>query len=79
MAAIPQGAFAACKVRRNLERNAMITPPIEEREKVGKENTYNMRPPSEGTYQIHEVSIIYYILGCYENNELNNEFRMLLE
>ena len=35
MAAIPQGAFAACKVRRNLERNAMITPPIEEKGKSG--------------------------------------------
>lgn len=50
MAAIPQGAYAVCKVRHNLERNSLITP-IEKREKPGKENIFNVRPPVEGVYR----------------------------
>ncbi|XP_050472842.1 uncharacterized protein LOC126864946 [Bombus huntii] len=75
MAAIPQGAFAACKVRRNLERNAMITSPIEEREKVGKENTFNMRPPSEGrelTPLKYNSKLMNSIWGLYNRYSVHN-------
>ena len=59
MAAIPQGAFAACKVRCNLERNDMIKlkPPMKERGKAGKEGTFNMRPPLEGNIKFIQMSV----------------------
>lgn len=62
MAAIPQGAFAACKVRNNLERNALITS-MEKEEKTGKENTFNKRPPLEGTYQLLNYQLLILLLG----------------
>lgn len=47
MAAIPQGAFAACKVRYNEERTISMST-MEGKEKTGKENIFNSRPPLEG-------------------------------
>lgn len=49
MAAIPQGAFAACKVRDNRGRSSLITM-MEEKENVGSESIFNARPPLEGIY-----------------------------
>lgn len=62
MATIPQGAFAACKVRRNLERNSMITPMDE---KVGKENAFSERPPLEGAYpMLYQTLVLLYFSDC---------------
>lgn len=47
MAAIPQGAFAACKVRYN-EKRAISMSVMEGKEKTSKENIFNSRPPLEG-------------------------------
>lgn len=58
MASIPQGAFAACKVRCNRERNTTISR-MEKKEKSCKENTFNMRPPLEGTYQTYQWRILF--------------------
>lgn len=75
MAAIPQGAFAACKVRCNLERNDMIKPPMKEREKVGKEGTFNMRPPLEGlelTPLKYNSKLMNSIWGLYNRYSVHN-------
>ncbi|OAD59706.1 hypothetical protein WN48_08875 [Eufriesea mexicana] len=74
MAAIPQGAFAACKVRNNLERNALITS-MEEKEKGGKENTFNMRPPLEGwelTPLKYNSKLMNSIWGLYNRYSVHN-------
>lgn len=74
MAIIPQGAFAACKVRRNLERNSMITP-IEENEKVGKENVFSERPPLEGwelTPLKYNSKLMNSIWGLYNRYSVHN-------
>ncbi|CAL7946934.1 unnamed protein product [Xylocopa violacea] len=73
MAAIPQGAFAACKVRRNLERDAMIT--TMERENAGKENAFNMRPPLEGwelTPLKYNSKLMNSIWGLYNRYSVHN-------
>lgn len=49
MAAIPQGAFAACKVRYNEER-AFSMSTMEGNDKTGKENVFNSRPSLEGNF-----------------------------
>lgn len=49
MAAIPQGAFAACKIHWNEER-AILMSMMEGEEKTGKENMFNPRPPLEGNF-----------------------------
>ncbi|CAK9811935.1 hypothetical protein ANTQUA_LOCUS7023 [Anthophora quadrimaculata] len=74
MAAIPQGAFAACKVRNNLERNVMITP-IRGRGKGGKENIFNMRPPLEGrelTPLKYNSKLMNSIWGLYNRYSVHN-------
>lgn len=45
MATIPQGAFAACKVRNNNERAVSMR---EEKDRPGKESVFNSRPLLEG-------------------------------
>ncbi|XP_076755622.1 uncharacterized protein LOC143426236 [Xylocopa sonorina] len=73
MAAIPQGAFAVCKVRRNLERDAMIT--AMERENAGKENVFNMRPPLEGwelTPLKYNSKLMNSIWGLYNRYSVHN-------
>ncbi|XP_017887011.1 uncharacterized protein LOC108629123 [Ceratina calcarata] len=74
MAAIPQGAFAACKVRRNLQRNSMITS-IEDRERTGKESKFNMRPPLEGwelTPLKYNSKLMNSIWGMYNRYSVHN-------
>ncbi|KOC60476.1 hypothetical protein WH47_07834 [Habropoda laboriosa] len=74
MAAIPQGVFAACKVRNNHERNVMIRP-MEEREKGGKENIFNMRPPLEGwelTPLKYNSKLMNSIWGLYNRYSVHN-------
>ncbi|XP_015434331.1 PREDICTED: uncharacterized protein LOC107190111 [Dufourea novaeangliae] len=74
MAAIPQGAFAACKVRRNLERNTVITP-IEEKEKSGKENMFNVRSPQQGrelTPLKYNSKLMNSIWGLYNRYSVHN-------
>lgn len=74
MAAIPQGAFAACKVRRNLKRNSMITS-MEDREKTGKESKFNMRPPLEGwelTPLKYNSKLMNSIWGLYNRYSVHN-------
>nr|XP_031840780.1 uncharacterized protein LOC116430582 [Nomia melanderi] len=74
MAAIPQGAFAVCKVRRNLERNSVITP-IDEKEKAGKEIMFNMRPSQEGrelTPMKYSSKLMNSIWGLYNRYSVHN-------
>lgn len=74
MAAIPQGAYAVCKVRHNLERNSLITP-IEKREKPGKENIFNVRPPVEGwelTPLKYNSKLMNSIWGLYNRYSVHN-------
>ncbi|XP_006612100.1 uncharacterized protein LOC102680164 [Apis dorsata] len=74
MASIPQGAFAACKVRRNRERNAMISR-MEKKEKSCKENTFNMRPPLEGwelTPLKYNSKLMNSIWGLYNRYSVHN-------
>ncbi|XP_076627037.1 uncharacterized protein LOC143344657 [Colletes latitarsis] len=74
MAAIPQSAFAACKVHRNLERNSLITR-MEEREKPGKETMFNMRPPLEGwelTPLKYNSKLMNSIWGLYNRYSVHN-------
>ena len=73
MAAIPQGAFAACKVRRN-QRAALITP-VEEKEKLGKENMFSGRPPVEGrepTPLKYNSKLMNSIWGLYNRYSVHN-------
>ncbi|XP_029033874.1 uncharacterized protein LOC114871744 [Osmia bicornis bicornis] len=72
MATIPQGAFAVCKVRRNLERNSMITPMDE---KVGKETAFSERPPLEGwelTPLKYNSKLMNSIWGLYNRYSVHN-------
>ncbi|XP_001120447.3 uncharacterized protein LOC724558 [Apis mellifera] len=74
MASIPQGAFAACKVRCNRERNATISR-MEKKEKSCKENTFNMRPPLEGwelTPLKYNSKLMNSIWGLYNRYSVHN-------
>ncbi|XP_053994538.1 uncharacterized protein LOC128884893 [Hylaeus volcanicus] len=73
MTAIPQGMFAAYKVRRNIERNSLMR--MEEREKTGKENAFNMRPPGEGwelTPVKYNSKLMNSIWGLYNRYSVHN-------
>lgn len=49
MASIPQGAFAAYKIR--CDKKCISISTIEEKEKTEKkENIFNLRPPLEGNF-----------------------------
>lgn len=75
MAAIPQGALTACKVRRNLERNTMITHPIEKKEKTGKDVLYNARLSVEGrelTPMKYNSKLMNSIWGLYNRYSVHN-------
>lgn len=74
MAAIPLGAFAACKVRANRERSFLISPD-EEKEKPGKEFAYNCRPPLEGwelTPLKYNSKLMNSIWGLYNRYSVHN-------
>ncbi|KAG7209277.1 hypothetical protein KM043_015393 [Ampulex compressa] len=74
MAAIPQGAFAAYKVRRNLERGLLISA-LEEREKLGKEYMFSARPPLEGwelTPLKYNSKLMNSIWGLYNRYSVHN-------
>lgn len=74
MAAIPQGAFAACKVRANRDRS-FLTLPNEEREKPEKESTHNPRSPLEGwelTPLKYNSKLMNSIWGLYNRYSVHN-------
>ncbi|EFN89380.1 hypothetical protein EAI_00311 [Harpegnathos saltator] len=74
MAAIPQGAFAAFKVRYNEER-AISMSTIEGKEKIGKENVFNSRPPLEGwelTPLKYNSKLMNSIWGLYNRYSVHN-------
>lgn len=74
MAAIPQGAFAACKVRDNRGRSSLITM-MEEKENVGSESIFNARPPLEGrelTPLKYNSKLMNSIWGLYNRYSVHN-------
>ncbi|XP_076232495.1 uncharacterized protein LOC143177998 [Calliopsis andreniformis] len=73
MATIPQGAFAACKVRRNRELAALTM--IEEKENIGAENVFNARLPMEGrepTPLKYNSKLMNSIWGLYNRYSVHN-------
>ncbi|XP_076282600.1 uncharacterized protein LOC143210041 [Lasioglossum baleicum] len=75
MASIPQGAFAACKVRRNLERNTMITHSMDRKEKAGKEALFNSRLSEEDrepTPMKYNSKLMNSIWGLYNRYSVHN-------
>ncbi|XP_076282547.1 uncharacterized protein LOC143210014 [Lasioglossum baleicum] len=75
MAAIPQGAFTACKVRCNLERNTMITHNMDQKEKAGKEALFNARLSEEGrepTPMKYNSKLMNSIWGLYNRYSVHN-------
>lgn len=74
MAAIPQGAFAACKIHWNEER-AILMSMMEGEEKTGKENMFNPRPPLEGwelTPLKYNSKLMNSIWGLYNRYSVHN-------
>ncbi|XP_014476713.1 PREDICTED: uncharacterized protein LOC106745534 [Dinoponera quadriceps] len=74
MAAIPQGAFAACKVHYNEER-AISMSAMEGKEKAGKESLFNSRPPLEGwelTPLKYNSKLMNSIWGLYNRYSVHN-------
>ncbi|XP_076653644.1 uncharacterized protein LOC143359544 [Halictus rubicundus] len=75
MAAIPQGAFTACKVRCNLERDSMITHSMDQKEKAGKEALFNARLSEEGrepTPMKYSSKLMNSIWGLYNRYSVHN-------
>ncbi|XP_078044785.1 uncharacterized protein LOC144474109 [Augochlora pura] len=75
MAAIPQGALTACKVRRNLERNTMISHPIDKKEKTGKDVLFSSRLSVEGrelTPMKYNSKLMNSIWGLYNRYSVHN-------
>lgn len=58
MAAVPQAAFAASKVRRNEKHDNNMISVIEGKEKAGKENTYNSRFYQEGNTDLDIICLL---------------------
>ncbi|XP_012228478.1 uncharacterized protein [Linepithema humile] len=75
MATIPQGAFAACKVRCNEER-IISKSTIEKKERTEKkENIFNSRPPLEGwelTPLKYNSKLMNSIWGLYNRYSVHN-------
>nr|XP_033321814.1 uncharacterized protein LOC117217973 [Megalopta genalis] len=75
MAAIPQSALTACKVRRNLERNTMISHPVDKKEKAGKDVLFNARLSVEGrelTPMKYNSKLMNSIWGLYNRYSVHN-------
>lgn len=72
MATIPQGAFAACKVRNNNERAVSMR---EEKDRPGKESVFNSRPLLEGwelTPLKYNSKLMNSIWGQYNRYSVHN-------
>lgn len=58
MAAVPQAAFAASKVRRNEKHDNNMISVIEGKEKASKENIYNSRFYQEGNTDLDIICLL---------------------